>query len=271
MTLGKEKVPLGQELIKRAAEHLQELSDILSDVSFMPHVWCEFDNIGGSRLVERVKFNILEIQENFENFVDKKEYSLDCLDAVKSHEKLVSLGEELGHYNVDTEQVDLCRCLYKQHFQLLLLLESFSKLLRFVKQSVMASATAAGGGGPEVADKSVELAEIRRELLKACRQLDGTIGEAFVNLASFLIIMQRLFLCRIFQLFQGDVLVHQQQRRQQDGRDRHSCRRSRGFRIGARVRRLYCRRPFFRCSGRARGEQACDDRGRGGGRPQPQL
>ncbi len=177
MTLGKEKVPLGQELIKRAAEHLQELSDILSDVSFMPHVWCEFDNIGGSRLVERVKFNILEIQENFENFVDKKEYSLDCLDAVKSHEKLVSLGEELGHYNVDTEQVDLCRCLYKQHFQLLLLLESFSKLLRFVKQSVMASATAAGGGGPEVADKSVELAEIRRELLKACRQLDGTIGK----------------------------------------------------------------------------------------------
>ncbi len=126
--------------------------------------------------MERVKFNVLEIQENFENFVDKKEYSLECLEAVKAHEKLVCLGEELAHYNVDTEQVDLCRCLYKQHFQLLLLLESFSKLLRFVRQSVMASETAAGGGGPEVLDKSAELAHIRRELLKACKQLDGSLG-----------------------------------------------------------------------------------------------
>jgi len=31
------------------------------------------------------------------------------LEAVKAHEKLSSLGEELAHYNVDTEQVDLCR------------------------------------------------------------------------------------------------------------------------------------------------------------------
>ncbi len=130
---------------------------------------CEFDNIDGPRLVERVKFNILEIQENFENFVDKKEYSMECLEAVKAHEKLVSLGEDLAHYNVDTEQVDLCRCLYKQHFQLLLLLESFAKMLRFVRMSVTESE-------PEVKDMSADLANIRMQMLKACKELDGNLG-----------------------------------------------------------------------------------------------
>jgi len=65
------------DLVAQAAERLQDLSESLSDVVFKPYVWCEFDNVGDRRLVERVKFNILEIQENFENFVDKKDYSLD--------------------------------------------------------------------------------------------------------------------------------------------------------------------------------------------------
>ena len=33
--------------------------------------------IGGRPLVERIKFNILEIQENFENFLDKKEMTFE--------------------------------------------------------------------------------------------------------------------------------------------------------------------------------------------------
>ena len=31
---------------------------------------------------------------------------------------------------METDQVDLCRCLYKLHFQQLLLLESYTKLLQ---------------------------------------------------------------------------------------------------------------------------------------------
>jgi len=68
----------GQDLISKAAERLQDLSEVLSDVTFRPFLWCEFDNVvSDRRLIERIKFNILEIQENFENFVDKKDYSLD--------------------------------------------------------------------------------------------------------------------------------------------------------------------------------------------------
>jgi len=47
---------------------------------------------------------------------------------------LVSLGEQMGNCNIDNEQVDLCRCLYKLHFQLMLILDSFTKLLRLVVQ-----------------------------------------------------------------------------------------------------------------------------------------
>ena len=38
-------------------------------------------------------------------------------------------------YNMDNEPLDLVKCLYKLHFQLLLLLESFAKLLRLISQS----------------------------------------------------------------------------------------------------------------------------------------
>ena len=112
-------------------------------------------------MIERVKFNILEMQENVENFSDKSELTLECLDAVKAHQKLVNLGENLEHYNIDTEQVDLCRCLYKLHFQLLLLLESFVKLLKVVMSY----------GQKEGADDiSLRLREIRSELLSAATE-----------------------------------------------------------------------------------------------------
>ena len=76
----------------------------INDLRFSPR--CDFVALGGVRLVERIRFNILEIQENFENFSDKKELSLECLDAVKAHQKLASLGEPLEDYpNIDTEQV----------------------------------------------------------------------------------------------------------------------------------------------------------------------
>ena len=38
---------------------------------------CDFDSVGGRSLIERMKFNILEIQENFENFLDKKEMTFE--------------------------------------------------------------------------------------------------------------------------------------------------------------------------------------------------
>ena len=65
-----------QELLKAVSDNLQELTDIVSEVACFPYVWCDFQLVGGERLVERVKFCILEIQENLENFADKKETTI---------------------------------------------------------------------------------------------------------------------------------------------------------------------------------------------------
>ena len=43
---------------------------------------CKFEIIGGRQLVERIKLNILEIQENFENFLDKKEMTFEVSESV---------------------------------------------------------------------------------------------------------------------------------------------------------------------------------------------
>eukprot|EP00095_Tigriopus_kingsejongensis_P010905 maker-scaffold348_size200312-snap-gene-1.16 protein:Tk10905 transcript:maker-scaffold348_size200312-snap-gene-1.16-mRNA-1 annotation:"AT27402p" len=156
-SLSKEKSTFSLDSIKQASDQFQEVSDVLSEVTNFPHVWCDFEGLGGTKLVERIKFNILEIQENFDNFMDKKELTLECLDAVKMHQKLVNLGEQLD-YNIDTEQVDLCRCLFKLHFQLLLLLESFVKLVRLILQGATLS--------PELKNISSDVLEKRNELLK---------------------------------------------------------------------------------------------------------
>ncbi len=166
ISLGKERPSAAaqQELLKAASDNFQELNDVLSDVGQFPLVWADLERLGGTRLVERVKFNILEIQENLENFADKKEMTMGCLDAVKMHQKLVTLGDDhLEDYpNLDSEQVDLCRCLYKLHFQLLLLLECFGKLLRLLEQNAKKNS--------EVADKSAEITEIRNELMRVAEE-----------------------------------------------------------------------------------------------------
>ena len=52
--------------------------------------------------------NVLEIQENFENYVDKKDTTMGCLEGLKAHAKLLSLGESLdGGANLEGEQVKL--------------------------------------------------------------------------------------------------------------------------------------------------------------------
>ena len=87
--LSKEKVAFSQDLVNVITEQLQNLTDILSEDIAYPHVWCDLEaSTGGQRLIERLKFTILEIQENLENFSDKKEFALECLDAIKTHQKL---------------------------------------------------------------------------------------------------------------------------------------------------------------------------------------
>jgi len=147
------------EQLKGCVKQFQTLLGVLSGVPDCPHVWCDFNLLGDPRLTERIKFNVLEIQENFDNYVDKKDTTWSCLEGLKAHAKLVSLGESIDScVNMDGDQVELCRFLYKLHFQQLLLLESYTKLLQLLSGAAGSSA---------VLDLSDQVAAVRSSLLTA--------------------------------------------------------------------------------------------------------
>ena len=79
------------------------------------------------------------------------------------------MGENIGEYptGMEIDQVDLCRYLYKLHFQLLMFLESFSKLLRLISQS----------HSDITSDKSTEIALIQFELRKVFKLSSVEIEE----------------------------------------------------------------------------------------------
>ena len=145
--------------LRGAVSQFESLLGVLGGVPECPHVWCDFTLLCNPHLTERIKFNVLEIQENFDNYVDKKETTLSCLEGLKAHAKLLSLGESLDHStNLEADQVELCRFLYKLHFQQLLLLESYTKLLQLL------SGAASSSG---VTDLSSDVAAVRAALLIA--------------------------------------------------------------------------------------------------------
>merc|ERR1719394_2377557 len=156
--LGRDESSFSEQL-KGAVCQFETLLGVLGGVPDCPHVWCDFNLLGDPRLTERIKFNVLEIQENFENYVDKKDTTWSCLEGLKAHVKLMSLGESVEScVNMDGDQVELCRFLYKLHFQQLLLLESYTKLLQLLSGAAGSSA---------VLDLSDQVADVRSSLLTA--------------------------------------------------------------------------------------------------------
>ena len=145
--------------LRGAVAQFETLLGVLGGVPECPHVWCDFTLLCNPHLTERIKFNVLEIQENFDNYVDKKDTTLSCLEALKAHVKLLSMGDSVeSGSNLEADQVELCRFLYKLHFQQLLLLESYTKLLQLL------SGAASSSG---VVDLSIEVAAVRSSLLSA--------------------------------------------------------------------------------------------------------
>merc|ERR1712012_1463599 len=145
--------------LRGAVAQFETLLGVLGGVPECPHVWCDFTLLCNPHLTERIKFNVLEIQENFDNYVDKKDTTLSCLEALKAHVKLLSMGDSVdSSTNLEADQVELCRFLYKLHFQQLLLLESYTKLLQLLSG-------AAGSSG--VVDLSEQVAAVRANLITA--------------------------------------------------------------------------------------------------------
>jgi len=150
--------------MRGTVQQFKSLLGVLGGVPDCPYVWCDFAFLGDPRLTEKIKFNVLEIQENVENYVDKKDSTMESLDGLKAHQKLLSLGEQMdSSNNLESDQVELCRFMYKLHFQQLLLLESYTKLLQLLSLAATSSC---------ITDLSQEVNSLRLSLLNSLQGED---------------------------------------------------------------------------------------------------
>jgi hypothetical protein len=88
------------------------------------------------QLIERHRLGILEIHEHWETFSEKRNHLLECVESIRSSIKLDSFIDNLhSECNIIDLLTDLCKCLYKMHFQLMLLIESYLKLVSFLRSA----------------------------------------------------------------------------------------------------------------------------------------
>lgn len=96
---------------------------------------------------------------------------LQCLEAVRTANKIQSLGETPSHSDSGLEEMllDVGRALYKLHFQLLLLIEASNKML-------IALMNAAKNSQACLQDMSAEIASMRQSLARSL-EIDSTESE----------------------------------------------------------------------------------------------
>lgn len=150
---------------------LGQLTDTLASHGEPPLVWFSADRVAASRLVDAVRFGMLELKEHLDTFLDKKELTAECMDAVKVCLKREGRDESEregasssgSRPTLEDAALDLGRACYKLHFQLLLLLESANKMFTVLCTTAQEN---------ELQDVSVEIVRMKTAL---CRAQDESV------------------------------------------------------------------------------------------------
>uniref|UniRef100_A0A4W6DW49 FRY microtubule binding protein n=1 Tax=Lates calcarifer TaxID=8187 RepID=A0A4W6DW49_LATCA len=138
-------------------------SQMLTSCSECPTLFIDANTIMSYGLLEKMKFSVLELQEYLDTYNNKKEAALTWLSNCKatfprSAEGTVVTCQPAEHEEKQMEslaQLELCQRLYKLHFQLLLLFQSYCKLIEQVH---------AISSIPELTNMSRELNELKSNL-----------------------------------------------------------------------------------------------------------
>ncbi|XP_043206495.1 protein furry-like [Amphibalanus amphitrite] len=96
----------------------------------LPHVYASGEMLAALGVLPKLRFTFLELQEHLEGYQQRREHLLRCLDVVRTTVPLSGSGDAPGP--LDETYIELCRTVYKLHFQLLLLMEGFAKTLSFI-------------------------------------------------------------------------------------------------------------------------------------------
>ncbi|XP_031631503.1 protein furry isoform X3 [Contarinia nasturtii] len=122
-------------------QRISILSDLLSTKEEPPRIWYNQSFATTPRLSESLRYSVLEVQEHLETFFDRKDMVMECLEAIKTTQKLTlfsdtesahegSSNTALGSPDPAASEllIELGRGIYKLIFQLMLLIESDHKI-----------------------------------------------------------------------------------------------------------------------------------------------
>lgn len=155
----------GTDALRKVGALFLNVLDVLATQAELPFVFVESQVAslwpGGS---EHLRCLVLEEQEHWETFVEKREHLLEAQDAVRSAAKLEALGEALSDHLLLEQRLDLCRALYRLHFQALLLLEGYRRLL----EQLLSVAPQC-----QLADLSDELTAVRAEVVRSIEDTES--------------------------------------------------------------------------------------------------
>ncbi|XP_055369796.1 protein furry homolog isoform X3 [Betta splendens] len=109
-------------------------SQMLASCSECPTLFIDADTIMSYGLLEKMKFSVLELQEYLDTYNNRKEAALNWLSNCKATFPKHAGGSVISCQPAehDEKQLELCQRLYKLHFQLLLLFQSYCKLIEQV-------------------------------------------------------------------------------------------------------------------------------------------
>ncbi|XP_072557532.1 protein furry homolog isoform X2 [Paramormyrops kingsleyae] len=125
-----------------------------------PTLFVDADTIISYGLLEKLKFSVLELQEYLDTYNNRKEAAVSWLRNCKASFPKASGNRVITCQPRDSEekQLELCQRLYKLHFQLLLLFQSYCKLIGQVY---------AISSVPELLNMSQELSDLKSNLRAA--------------------------------------------------------------------------------------------------------
>nr|XP_033801710.1 protein furry homolog-like isoform X6 [Geotrypetes seraphini] len=153
------------ESLQRIGTKFKSSLEVMMMCSECPTVFVDAETLVSCGLLETLKFSVLELQEHLDTYNSKREAAEQWLDNCK---RTFGAGDGIQKPNTDAQELELCRRLYKLHFQLLLLFQAYCKLISQV-DTIKKEA--------EVINMSEELAHLEACLKEAILTSDKYIEE----------------------------------------------------------------------------------------------
>ncbi|XP_026702409.1 protein furry homolog-like isoform X6 [Athene cunicularia] len=160
------------ESLQRIGTKFKSSLEVMMICSECPTVFVDAETLMSCGLLETLKFSVLELQEHLDTYNVKREAAEQWLEDCK---RTFGTDDGIHGTNTDAQELELCRRLYKLHFQLLLLFQAYCKLISQVK-TIRKEA--------EVINMSEELALLESCLKEAEAVSDSGIEEIEVAEAS---------------------------------------------------------------------------------------